>query len=874
MPGDQFVEADIPKAKLENYMWMHVRAPTYTVTTGGPGQPGIYEGGINTTTGGGGTSQGEVGIIHLDGTYTVLGRGNVVYSTTGPMVRVRLEVVGNRLRFYTDGNLIIDTVDPLDELHGDYVGLNCFLGATGDGWYDNFVGGQYVPPPVSGSGDVAEHADTSSGVGDWTGLGYGGSGDVIEPHDASVGVGHFLAPTSTGGIIGWNVAETTIGSTADNWDDTCYVSNGSTYVAGPADTVTELWVYGDGPAHPDVALYVISGGVPTTRVSSKFSVFVDATPGWYMTPVSIPLTLGVRYGVAIDWWTDGSWRMRYNPGPGGVTASNGSWSGALPTTWAQIGTETAVSSFYAVVSGASISRSGSGNVTEVGDGSAGVGTILGPDRTGSGAAVERHDSASAIGAIGALRYPASISGRKLLDQTGNVILMRTMSSWAMASHLTNAQITTALEQVKASGFNGVTVWIGGTQDWGSGWHTYTNATGNPFWNGTPWRMASGTSLGAAWASVDWIAAETQRLGLVPSFSFCGGNGTNGCGDDWEAASNADMFSVGVAIATRYASYPHILWHVMLDDGQTPATVRGQRIKQTFAGIASVEGLSRPVRWMEMAQGNTVVVQGWYADSDVRPFNCVYDYSGSSTSIIETGYAQTTGPTGDCEPPYIGAPHYGGPWNDPNVRQEVRERNYSHFIEGGCLMNYGHEDWWPFGASGIYSAGLSFTQVFGGSPSDTVDQTQASYCWAFIDQWLRSTSFAPQSLLAGGSEGTGTLRAAQGASVTTAVAYFPNSRPVTVNTNVIPGSSPVRLQWFDPVTGGYTVISASESTQSGRVLTMPGPRADATSDYVLVVDALFAPGGAGAFLGTNPITAAYIGTTPVTKIYVGTNQAWP
>jgi hypothetical protein len=44
--------------------------------------------------------------------------------------------------------------------------------------------------------------------------------------------------------------------------------------------------------------------------------------------------------------------------------------------------------------------------------------------------------------------------------------------------------------------------------------------------------------------------------------------------------------------------------------------------------------------------------------------------------------------------------------------------------------------------------------------------------------------------------------------------------------------------------------------------------------VLVVDALFAPGGAGAFLGTNPITAAYIGTTPVTKIYVGTNQAWP
>ena len=113
-------------------------------------------------------------------------------------------------------------------------------------------------------------------------------------------------------------------------------------------------------------------------------------------------------------------------------------------------------------------------------------------------------------------YPASVSDRKILDQNGDVYLMRTFSSWGMAQQLAPAEITTALEAVAANGFNAVTVWIGGGFDLGSSWNRYTNANGDGFWTGTPW--ASG--LGEGWSSVDWIVQETARLGLTANLSFC------------------------------------------------------------------------------------------------------------------------------------------------------------------------------------------------------------------------------------------------------------------------------------------------------------------------------------------------------------------
>ena len=45
------------------------------------------------------------------------------------------------------------------------------------------------------------------------------------------------------------------------------------------------------------------------------------------------------------------------------------------------------------------------------------------------------------------RWPTTVSGRKVLDQSGDTYLMKVFSSWGMAQNLTDAEITQALEAV-------------------------------------------------------------------------------------------------------------------------------------------------------------------------------------------------------------------------------------------------------------------------------------------------------------------------------------------------------------------------------------------------------------------------------------------
>ena len=73
-----------------------------------------------------------------------------------------------------------------------------------------------------------------------------------------------------------------------------------------------------------------------------------------------------------------------------------------------------------------------------------------------------------------------------------------------------------------------------------------------------------------------------------------------------------MYNAGVAVAARYLDSPNILWHVMFDQGDTPASTRGIRVNAFFDGVNDTEGAStRPVRWIEQANGATTVGQGWY-----------------------------------------------------------------------------------------------------------------------------------------------------------------------------------------------------------------------------------------------------------------------
>lgn len=437
----------------------------------------------------------------------------------------------------------------------------------------------------------------------------------------------------------------------------------------------------------------------------------------------------------------------------------------------------------------------------------------------------------------AARFPKTISGSKILDQFGSVYLARTFSSWGMSQNLSNTDITTALTGVANNHFNGVTATFGGPQvESGTpSWTRYQNQAGQSFWTGTPWA----SSLGAAWGSVDWMMSEALRLGICVSFSLFGGtggpgSGTEGAKTDWVAVTNTDMTNAGVAIANRYpvSSYPNLIWHVELDFGDLTSDPSGQRVQAFFAGVNSVEGSARPVRWMECNNPSTTNSQGWYLAGNFNcSINCGYSYSTDNVGTVEGWFADVAGaPMGDCES------IYDGNTGQSITGQRLRYRDYAVFLEGGCLVQYGHEDWWPFGLSGLFSEGLTWQQV--PTHSHTIHQ---KYCWDLCDTYVADVNWGPEAgTFVTTGTGTTTSKCAAGNSNLAAIAYFPNSRTIAVDTTILAGAGNVRLRWMDPTTGVFTIIASSEAQQTGRSVTYPGNNAAGDGDQVLVVDLVTPP----------------------------------
>ena len=180
-----------------------------------------------------------------------------------------------------------------------------------------------------------------------------------------------------------------------------------------------------------------------------------------------------------------------------------------------------------------------------------------------------------------------MSGRRIVDQAGNPYLMKVFSSWGMAQNLTNAEITTALEGVAKRGFNAVNVAPNGVgiQD---DWVKYENISGQNFFEGAPFA----SPLGPAWATMDHLVAEAQRLGITVLFSFFVSYGDSGIGPELTAASDKNAYDYGVAVASRYRDAPNIVWHVEADTGWQPEDPIGRRLDNIFHGIADTETTPR------------------------------------------------------------------------------------------------------------------------------------------------------------------------------------------------------------------------------------------------------------------------------------------
>jgi hypothetical protein len=368
------------------------------------------------------------------------------------------------------------------------------------------------------------------------------------------------------------------------------------------------------------------------------------------------------------------------------------------------------------------------------------------------------------------------------------------------------------------------------------------------------------------------------------YSYFGGyNDANGLTGEANACTVAEVYTYGQRVWDRYAASPNIVWHLEWGMWHPTGSSEGQRADAFFHAIqdrhaASGRGGS-PLIFAEQTSGGgagAFIGAGW--TYMLVSASSLYKYESNSTELVDAGYTEagtTTYPMWDCEPSYIGATQYIGgvgsyaALTDPVARQNWRERNYAILIRGGCGINFGDEKWWPFGAGGLYpSAPWTWQDV----PTN-VTSYEAQYCW---DALIRSTvckdpTWAPNSAWVTTGLGSGETKAACGAGATSLVAYFPDTRAVTINTTGIPGTDPVRLRWYDPTTGVYTLIG-SEPRSSSRAMTYPpGTHADGNTDWLLVVDDQPAYGRFN--VGTAPLVRARLGTVPLVKAYLGELLAW-
>jgi hypothetical protein len=452
-------------------------------------------------------------------------------------------------------------------------------------------------------------------------------------------------------------------------------------------------------------------------------------------------------------------------------------------------------------------------------------------------------------------YPVSVSSRKLINNIGGVYQLKAMSSWAMAIKLTNAEITTALQGLKDNGFNVVNMaGCGGVapqSDWKS--TMYQNVAGQPFFAttaggstpGTPWS----SPLGAGMATTDWIVSEADRLGMVVCFAFFVSYADSGSQPDMVAVTNAQMRTTGQRIAARYASANNIIWEVECDTGWQASDPIGRRVDYLFRGITETRTTVPNLVIAEPFEGTSNGCAMFIANEGTDPtgyqwlhltVDGMYSYGNKGTSpdgdqsvdIFDSVWALTsTYPVWDSEPPYaVAFDKYSG-----NFNQQMRERNYSVFLRGGCGINYGDEDWWTFGGSGFYTRGGGFTwpQVL-----TTPETAQAKYCWSFIDTYVTDTSWVPDNTFLTTGLGSGDTRAAAGRASRSLAVYFPSARAITIDTTVISGTNSLSLRWYDPYTGAYSTFASGEARSSSRVITpYPATHTDGSSDWVLVVDDL-------------------------------------
>jgi len=415
-------------------------------------------------------------------------------------------------------------------------------------------------------------------------------------------------------------------------------------------------------------------------------------------------------------------------------------------------------------------------------------------------------------------FPLSIhaSGRYLVDAQGDPFLIHGDTPWSLPAQLTNAQITTYLEDTVEKGFSAIML-EAPVKEFTSQAPDYNNVDGvAPLTSMTDW----GSALTAYWNRVDFIVDLAKAHGVVCVINpaYLGFSGTEeGWDTEVSAESNADLQTYGSRLATRYTQGNVIL---CVGGDQTPGAALRDKQLQIITGSDSVN--SAIIKTGHAAPGEPAYTT-W--NGRMSPFlNFAYADVNDVYDVCLTEYGRA-GPI----PFIMGEAIYEQERASPISAAGLRRQSYQALLSGACGQFFGNSPIWHFESP---NAPFSYTGTWESNLDSTGRQHQAFVAALFrAVKWhllvpKTDTSLVSSSL----STGDTRICPALTSDATQALIWVPSSQTVTVVTDALTGiAGNVRIRLYNTTTGAYTVNQASVAKSSGQSVATGGER-------VIVVDA--------------------------------------
>ena len=422
------------------------------------------------------------------------------------------------------------------------------------------------------------------------------------------------------------------------------------------------------------------------------------------------------------------------------------------------------------------------------------------------------------------------SGRYLLDQYGEPLLIRGSSYWGAVQQITTtADIRALYSHIGAYGGNAAIVDVVGSVGVGGNDNGQTSDGVAPFVGGDITQFNP-----TYWARVDQHVVAARDNGVTLWLIAMDWYATGVAGTTFNGKSSGDCQSYGANLSARYpqTAYPNIVW-MFGNDYDDPPGSANTVFSACLTGIRST-GDTRMMTIMlgEPEPTASTDTATWEA---VATINCVYTYPNGYDKTLAC-YRRTPG-VRDPRPAIGTESRYeGDTWftisGEPNPNTEaIRRQELWWLTSGSCGAFYGNNDWrFPAGWQGRLTSWTAENQL------RTVRDWWTSLPWTTLvpdDQSAIVTAGRGtySSATSGHSWDNDYVTACYNAAGTCAAVYIPTNSGVTSRTVTI---DPAKMQagfrayWVDPT----NALNRFPATPSGNTYTDPGTHTDGYRDWIL------------------------------------------